>query len=184
MIRHWFTGVLWLGLGACASKAPPPTTATPSPVEICSEGKTPGPGGTCKNKVSASATPVTNSTAPERKFTVFERPAKGGELGDLVGSWIGEDSDGSASYELQIFGDGRYTQTITTLNPTSGRAPGSCHQSGTVRLEGSQLVWFYELNSCNTDYEGREDPDELIEQSRRHFVISMSSYQIHYNRAR
>jgi hypothetical protein len=184
MIRHWLTGTLWLGLGACASKAPPPTTATPSPVEICPEGKTPGPGGGCRDKAPAPAASAATSAAPERKFTVFERPAQGGDLGSLVGSWIGEDSDGSASYELQISGDGRYTQTITTLNPASGRAPGSCYQSGTVRLEGSRVVWFYEQNSCNTDYEGREDPDELLEQSRRHFVISMSSYQIHYSRAR
>jgi hypothetical protein len=183
MIRRGFAGVLWLGLVACTPKAPP-TTATNAPVEICPEGKTPGPGGTCNDKAPAPAASAVPSAASERKFTVFERTPKGGDLGDLVGSWFGEDSDGSASYDLQIAADGRYTQTITTLNPASGRAPGSCHQSGTVRLEGSRVVWFYELNSCNTDYEGREDPDELIEQSRRHFVLSMSSYQIHYNRVR
>ena len=105
-------------------------------------------------------------------------------MGTLVGFWMGEDSDGSAAYQLHVTPDGRYTQVIETLNGSSGRAPGSCQQEGTLRVEGQQLVWFYEKNSCNTDYEGREDPDEILEQSANHFVLSMSSYQIHYTRSR
>lgn len=184
MTRRW---LLWplLGLVTCSSTTgtsnAPPTTA----VVVCPEGKAPGPGGTCAE--AAPATSVASSNvAPSHSAPLF-RPLPTPETGDLslfVGVWSGEDSDSSARYDLQITSDGRYTQTITTLNSASGRSPGSCFQQGTVRFEENRLVWFYEQNSCNTDYEGREDPDEVTEQGRRHFVLSMSSYQIHYNRVR
>lgn len=182
MRARWVAGSLWLGLFACSGGSKPPVVAATA-VEICPEGKVAGPGGACGEAPASPSASATASAGGPKKFTVFERPsARGGDMGGLVGGWFGEDSDGSASYELRISQDGRYTQTITTLNNASGRSPGSCYQEGTVRLEGNQIVWSYEQNSCNTDYEGREDPDELIEQSRRHFVISMGTYQIHYNR--
>ncbi|MCS6899073.1 MAG: hypothetical protein RMJ98_05240 [Myxococcales bacterium] len=183
MTSRWLNCALWVGSVACASNAPPPTTMGAT-VQICPEGKVPGSGGTCDDKAPKPTT-SSPSAAMTRKFTGFEPPPKSDHLGDLVGHWFGEDSDGSASYELQITPDGRYTQTITTLNPTSGRSSGSCFQEGTVRRAGSQVVWFYATNTCNTDYQGREDPDELLEQSRRHFVLSVHScYEIHYSRIR
>lgn len=175
----------WLvsGLLACSTVPGASRGASQATVEVCPEGQASTPSGGCQAAAAPapSQAPAALASAPRPSMPVF-RPMPGGNVGSLQGSWLGEDSDGSASYDLQVTANGHFLQIITTLNGSSGRPPGSCEQEGHLRVEAEQVVWFYERNSCNTDYENREDPDNLVESSPRHFVIQMSSYQIHYNR--
>lgn len=124
------------------------------------------------------------AAAPLPSGAVFQpmpRPS-GGDPVALRGHWFGEDSDGSAAYDLVVSADGNFSQTITTLHTNSGRSAGSCLQQGLLRIEGEEVIWSYERNTCNTDYEGKEDPDGLVEQDARHFVLQMEGYQVHYSR--
>lgn len=178
---HPRVSCLLLGLAACAPTASVPTIVEPTAVMICPEGKTSGPGNSCVDAPPPAHTANATSGSAEPLFR--RAPTQeSNKMAAFVGSWVGEDSDGSASYELNIAPDAQFTQTITTLNTASGRSPGSCFQRGNTRSEENQIIWIYEENTCNTDYEGREDPNEILEQSHRHFIISMNSYQIHYTR--
>ncbi|MCU0657969.1 MAG: hypothetical protein MUF64_22715 [Polyangiaceae bacterium] len=170
---------LALGLGALGCSSRPASRAPdPSAVLICPEGKNPGGLG-CSSAPVASA-----SSSPPRRATPAPpaRPTEG--LDALVGSWFGEDSDATASYELSISPEGAFTQFINTLDPSSGRPPGRCHQDGIVTRAEGAIVWNFQINTCNSSYEGGEESDQLVEVGPRHFVISTESYQVHYSRTR
>jgi hypothetical protein len=46
------------------------------------------------------------------------------------------------------------------------------------------IVWNFQINTCNSSFEGGEATDALVEVSPRHFVLSTESYRVHYTRVR
>lgn len=158
---------------ACASPGRPASAPT-SAILICPEGQQTSTPGACSP--AAAAAPGTSRPPPADR-----KPPAEDALGALRGQWRGEDSEGGAVYELSI-GAGTFAQDITRPTPHQGAT--TCHQQGTVRFEAGLLTWSYEINTCNTDYEGQESSDELADFDGHSFQLRPGGYAIHYTRQR
>jgi hypothetical protein len=103
---------------------------------------------------------------------------------ELMGVWRGNDNLGAALYNLSLLKSGAFVQDITTLDPSSGRPPGTCHQAGSARLEGKMLSFTFDENDCNTSFIGGTDAEEIVKHNRGSFTVKMGGYTIEYTRLR
>lgn len=89
------------------------------------------------------------------RFPTFFPPAPGERMtmGELAGAWYALDLDGWG-FSLEVWANGAFKQTVHQPEK-------QCQQEGTVSLAGGQLVWYYAVNTCNTDYQGKSEPDPL-----------------------
>jgi hypothetical protein len=93
----------------------------------------------------------------------------------FIGDWKAVDDD-KWIYELEVFHDMRFTERIDQTQDAT------CVQHGRIWLEGDQLYWYYDVNTCNTQYEGKSDPDRLLSVEHDSFTIDLDSYELTYQR--
>jgi hypothetical protein len=174
-------------LAACRP-APRPAEVAPAPeaVLICPQGTT-AVGGTCQPApevaVGVARTPEP-APAPERPRAGLELAEEAATASELMGVWRGNDNLGAALYNLSLLKSGAFVQDITTLDPSSGRPPGTCHQAGSARLEGKLLSFTFDENDCNTSFIGGTDAEEIVKHNRGSFTVKMGGYTIEYTRLR